>query len=50
MRVSDFLNRRNERTKGTIRDRTTYRAARRNIAKIAYRDEKKFCATKVKQA
>jgi hypothetical protein len=31
----------NDRKSKTSRDRTTYRAARRNIAKIAYRAEKK---------
>lgn len=41
MIVSEFLKRRFRREPKTVRDRTTYRAARRNIAKIAYRQAKK---------
>lgn len=43
MKVSDFMPRTQpgDRKSKTPRDRTTYRAARRNIAKIGYRREKK---------
>lgn len=41
MKVSDFMTPPGHRRKKAARDRVTYRAARRNIAKIAYRRKKK---------
>jgi hypothetical protein len=40
-RVSDFLQPARGRRPKSIRDRVTYRAARRNIAKISYRHAKR---------
>lgn len=46
MKVSEFMQR-PDKSKG-MRDRTTYRAARRNIAKIDYRRQKKVIAASKK--
>jgi len=40
VKVSEFMRPEDRRVKGTVRHRTNYRAARRNIAKIAYRQAK----------
>lgn len=37
MKLADFMARATQRKPKTPRDRTTYRAARRNIARIEYR-------------
>jgi hypothetical protein len=48
MKVAEFMTQAARNGKGSQRDRTTYRAARRNIAKIGYRQAKRIKAMQKK--